>query len=108
MSYGWEKFYLASDGLRKSAQNQRDALVDAYCYNIIHVKNRDVPNECVEALEELHRELTLPPGVAPFGGHSGCKYKVSAMSDEEVNRLIELIHKTYEVIERIEKIENDV
>lgn len=108
MSYGWEKFYLASDGLRKSEQDRRDALVDAYCYNVTYVKNHDVPNECVEALAELHRELRLPFGVTPFNGHSGCKYKVSAMSGEEVDRLIALIHKTYEAIERIEKIETEV
>ena len=101
INYGLQKFCAASTGLKKSELNPRESLENAYCFHISLVKDHNVPEVCVERLRELQRELTLPEGTEPIGGNSGCKYKISSMSDEEVNRLTSLIHEIYSKFESI-------
>ena len=99
--YAWEKFYLASKGLKESKSNIRQALEYAYTHNILLLRDDDLPEELVEDFRKIRSTVTLPAGVAPIGGHSGCSHAISNLTDQEIGDTISLIHSVYDRLENI-------
>ena len=102
--YGYEKFLLAVEGLESTSSDQRKALQDVYLAHILHVQEHDLPNEVLEDYRLIVKAVTLPDGVDPIGGHSGCFHAVSNLSDTQVE---ETIARIYCVFEKTKKIEMD-
>ena len=99
MSYAWEKFHMAMHSLAGPG-SQRERLVNAYVYNIIHVKPEEVPAEIQDELRQFEHDITR---VEAKGGEGSVQATVSAMDDSEVNRMIERIISMHDTITRHEE-----
>lgn len=99
MSYAWEKFHKAIHSLAGPG-TQRERLLNAYVYNIIHVEPEKVPAEIQDELRQFERDITR---VEAKGSEGSVQATVNAMDDTEVNRMIKRIISMYDTITRHEK-----
>lgn len=99
MSYAWEKFHMAIHSLVRPG-SQRERLVNAYVYNIIHVEPEQVPAEIQDELREFEENIT---GVEAKGDEGSVQATVNAMDEAEVDRMIRRIISMYDTITRHEE-----
>lgn len=97
--YAWEKYHLASTSIINAGTQPREALHDAFVFHILHVRDHDLPVELHTKHNEIVSAVTLPQGVEPIGGHSGCSYAISILTDKQVEETIEKIHQVYQALE---------
>jgi hypothetical protein len=83
-SYGWEKYYQATDTLARGRGNLRDRLRDAVIYYIIHVHAENLPRELWERHEILMEKLTR---VAAQGDEGTITATVNALDEDEAAEL---------------------
>ena len=99
MSYAREKFNLAIRSLAVPGL-QRERLVNAYVYNIIHVKPEAVPADIRDELRQFQHDITR---VDAKGGEGKVQATVNAMDDAEVNGMIERVISMHDAIARYEE-----
>jgi len=99
MSYAWEKFHMAIHSLAGPGL-QRERLVSAYVYNLIHVKPEDVPADIRDKLRQFQHDITR---VEAKGGEGLVQATVNSMDDTEVNRMIKRIISMHDAITRHEE-----
>lgn len=93
------KLNSASQLLKNSKASNREALLEAYVHHLIMLKDSDFPIELQSDFRELVQAVTLPKGVEPIAGHSGSSHTISDLSEQEISRLISVIHKINEALD---------
>lgn len=96
MSYAWEKFHLAMHCLA-GAGSQRERLVGAYVYNLIHLKAEDLPSDIQDEFRKLGRDISRQ---AATGNEGTVQATVDALGDEEVDRMVKSILSMHDTVTR--------
>ena len=99
MSYTWEKFHQAIHSLAGSG-SQRERLVNAYVFNITHVKVEEVPKEIQEEFQKFTKDMTCIPAK---GSEGSVQATVNKMTEIEVIQMIERIISMHDTITRHEE-----
>src|SRR5260221_2221417 len=58
LSYAYEKLYTAILGMASRPKRLRERIEDAYVYNIIHVRDEDLPSDSLLDFRKLKEMLT--------------------------------------------------
>jgi predicted transcriptional regulator len=95
MGYGWEKFFKAVDLLASSPSPLPERLRDAFIYNLIHVREENVPSEVWPRLCEIRKQLTR---VSPKGNEGSVEATIKKMSIDEVHRIASEIFSLHDIV----------
>jgi hypothetical protein len=68
LDYAYEKFLNAVLGMAQSRKKLRERIEDAYVYNIIHIRDEDLPDDCLDDLRALKTMVTCRPARHPGEG----------------------------------------
>lgn len=98
MSYAWEKFHLAM-GCLTGPDSQRDRLVGAFVFHLIHLKAEELPSEIQDEFRKLGRDITRQ---AASGNEGNVQATVDVLSDEEVDRMVKSILSMHDTVTRHE------
>lgn len=89
LSYAYEKFYLAVIGMASSPKSLRERIEQAYVYEIIHVRDEDVP---ISVLPEWHKLKEMVTRRSPSHPSEGSvRASTQQMSWREVHEAARLI-----------------
>lgn len=86
LGYAWEKFFSAVYYAAASEESLQKRLANAYAYNIIHLREDDVPAPIWERMKKLREAVTSKPAHADEGTITAT---TSVMSTEEAGKLLE-------------------
>ncbi len=89
LNYGWEKFFSAVHSSICSELTLQDRLANSYVFDIIHVRQEDVPSQDIwERVQRLTRAVTSKPAKHNEGT---VKATTSEMSSDEAARWLQEI-----------------
>jgi hypothetical protein len=99
MSYAWEKLNGAVRNLA-GIGSQRERLIRAYTYNVIQIREEQVPEGRWERFEKLRVQITR---IDAKGGEGNIKATVESIEAHEVDEMVMEIVDLYDDICRHEK-----
>ena len=88
LNYGWEKLFVAVDGMARSRGSLQERLRDAYVSSLIRLGPGSVPADEEDRLAEIAERLTSVPAKGDEGTVAAT---TAVMSDEDARQLIEKI-----------------
>ena len=83
LHYGWEKFFIAVSDAASSEKTLQERLRDAYVYNLMYVREENLPPDVWTELRELHQVITARPAEGDEGTVAAT---TAVMSDEEASK----------------------
>lgn len=93
ISYGWEKFRAALEGMAANPGSLQQRIGDAYVYSLIRIRSdEDLPVELRPSFEELKARLTRENAVGDEGDVAATVAKMSDAEAEELAHTIVRIH----------------
>ena len=96
LDYAYEKFYLAVIGMAQSKKKLRERIEDAYVYNIIHVREADIPQGHLNDFRTLKEMVTCCP--ARFPGEGTVRATTQQMSPRTMDETARLITRLFDAI----------
>lgn len=96
--YFHQEVNAASDLLRESTLASHEALLKAYVFHLIKLKESDFPDASRDDYRKIVQAVTLPKGVEPITGHSASSQAISCLSEREISDVITMIHKLKEAL----------
>jgi 2-phospho-L-lactate transferase/gluconeogenesis factor (CofD/UPF0052 family) len=96
LSYAWEKFYTAVLGMATSAKSLPERIEDAYVYNVIHVRDEDVPQDHRWDFQRLKEMVTCRE--ARHSDEGTVRSTTQQMSVQEAEEAAHLIIKLFDEI----------
>ncbi len=100
MSYGWEKFHAAMNTLTGPG-SQKERLMNAYSYNLVHIKKTNVPGDVWDELNQFSKDMTK---IQVNGNGGSIKATVQEMNNLEVDGMIKKILYMHDSVVRHESI----
>ncbi len=98
MSQGWEKFHAAMNTLTGSG-SQKERLLKAYSYNLVHIKKNNVPADVWDELNQFSKDMTK---IQVTGNGGSIKATVHEMNDLEVDSMVKKIIYMHDSVVRHE------
>lgn len=99
MSYAWEKFFSAVQGLASGQSGIRERLISAYNSNLIHVKPEELPEKIQNDFRETEEELTK---VKAKGSEGDVAASVNAMSEDRASEIAQKIVGMFNTLAELE------
>jgi hypothetical protein len=96
LSYAYEKFFTAVMGMASSPKRLRERIEDAFVYEIIHVRDEDIPAAYLSDFRNLKEMLTRRPPRHPAEG--SVRATTQQMSWQQTHQAARLITKLFDCI----------
>jgi hypothetical protein len=96
LNYAYEKFFSAVLNMASSPKRLRERIEDAYVYNIIHVREEDLPSGCLTDFRKLKEQMTRRE--PRFPGEGSVRATARQMSWQELHDAARRITRLFDSV----------